>query len=297
MEKHCSNCGHVDALKSNITYVDIDLFGENLFGGDISDIGYVTSNAKDNDPNQHNGLITKIWGPSGWEFEHAVTFGYPVEPSDTQKQDYFSHFKSLGNILPCRYCRESYKIFIESEPTILNMDVMKSRATLTRWLYDVHQRVNQKLGVDYGISYEDVVDRYESFRARCKSEPGSTQKGCVSPLDYKAFSFRKLNSHDPPLIPVELVDKFVAINKNAIEPEWLMFYIFAKQQNLTAEQIKHQHKEVWCDRNRYCQQIIKEMRENSIPPTVDGHLTYGELRLILMLSSNMTKDELEKIAY
>ena len=38
--------------------------------------------------NINNGLITKIWGPGAWEFLHSVTFGYPVSPTDEQKQYY-----------------------------------------------------------------------------------------------------------------------------------------------------------------------------------------------------------------
>jgi hypothetical protein len=307
MEKHCPNCGYVEKSinipnANNITY--LDLFGgdddpqtsDNITFLEIPISTNTNTNVQTDDPNQHNGLITKIWGPSGWEFEHSISFGYPVNPTQEKKEEYLQHFKSLANVLPCKYCRESYKIFIESEPTVLNMKVMESRATLTKWLYDIHQRVNQKLGVDYGVSYEDIVDRYESFRAKCKKDPDGqgTQKGCVAPLDYKAFSFRKLNSHDPPLIPMDLTEKFVILNENSIDPNWLVFYIFAKERNLTMDQLKHSHKEVWCDRNRYCQQIIKDMRENSIPSIVDGKLTQGELRLILMMSSNLTKDELEK---
>ena len=36
--------------------------------------------------NKNNGLMTKIWGPSGWEFLHSVSFGYPIEPTAEQKK-------------------------------------------------------------------------------------------------------------------------------------------------------------------------------------------------------------------
>ena len=29
------------------------------------------------DPNVDNGMMTKVWGPTGWLFLHCVTFGYP----------------------------------------------------------------------------------------------------------------------------------------------------------------------------------------------------------------------------
>ncbi len=38
----------------------------------------------DHDDYKHNGLITKIWGGPGWIFNHSVTFGYPINPTDVQ---------------------------------------------------------------------------------------------------------------------------------------------------------------------------------------------------------------------
>ena len=37
---------------------------------------------------KNNGLITKIWGEAGWTFNHAATFGYPLEPTEEQKIKY-----------------------------------------------------------------------------------------------------------------------------------------------------------------------------------------------------------------
>ena len=80
---------------------------------------------------KNNGLITKIWGQVGWIFNHSVTFGYPIQPTEEQKQQYKQYFISLGHVLPCRYCRESYHNFITSGPTALTDDVLESRESLT----------------------------------------------------------------------------------------------------------------------------------------------------------------------
>ena len=40
------------------------------------------------DDNKNNGLITKIWGPAMWESIHCIAFGYPIEPTEEQKQNY-----------------------------------------------------------------------------------------------------------------------------------------------------------------------------------------------------------------
>ena len=67
--------------------------------------------------NVDNGLMTRIWGPSGWLFLHCISFGYPYKidptnPEHIEKQnDYYRFFYYLGKVMPCKYCRISYMIF------------------------------------------------------------------------------------------------------------------------------------------------------------------------------------------
>jgi hypothetical protein len=245
--------------------------------------------------NKNNGLITKIWGGPGWTFGHAVTFGYPLEPTPEQKADYKQYFMLYSKILPCKYCRESYDKFISEGDTKLTNEVMKNRYTITKWFYDIHEAVNKKLGVDYGVTYEDVVRRFESFRARC----GPTKepiKGCTTPLDYKAFSYKKLYQVDCPIFALELSNPFILLAKiRKIDKNLFGFYKIISGVNGDFSQIKNSKD--WEDRNYYCRKQIIYMREAGIPsietngewadtPTID------ELKLLIHLSSNLNKKEL-----
>ena len=246
---------------------------------------------------KNNGLITKIWGGPAWIFNHSVTFGYPLEPTDEQKLQYKNYFMSLGDVLPCRYCRESYKKFITTGETALTNDALRNRETLTRWFYRVHQAVNAKLEIDYGITYEDLVDKYESFRARC-GKPSQTAKGCVVPIDFKAFSFKKLYCVDAPIIPLESIKLFAKTARiRGLDHKYFSFIKLAKMFNGNFNELKKQ--ECWTDRNEYCQKQIRHMRENGIPSIEEkgiwkGTPTLDELKLILFLSSNLNKSELEQ---
>jgi hypothetical protein len=42
-------------------------------------------------------------------------------------------FELIGDVLPCRYCRDSYKEFIKEPETKLNENVMKNRNTFTKY--------------------------------------------------------------------------------------------------------------------------------------------------------------------
>jgi hypothetical protein len=149
-----------------------------------------------NDYNSGDGMLTSVWGPSMWHTLHAISFNYPVKPTKEDKETYLKFFKSIGGILPCRYCRENFKKNIKKIP--LTLATMKTRETFSRWLYNLHEEINKMLGKKSNLSYNDIRDRYELFRARCindklgskknknkkskKIPKKQKEKGCVKPL-------------------------------------------------------------------------------------------------------------------
>ena len=68
---------------------------------------------------------------------------------------------------------------------------MASRDTFSRYVYELHEHINKMLGKKSGLSYDDVKERYEHFRARCtldtvkriiEKKTKKKEKGCVVPL-------------------------------------------------------------------------------------------------------------------
>lgn len=140
----------------------------------------------ENDFNSGDGMLTSVWGPALWHSLHTISFNYPVNPSDEQKKQYYNFFKSLQHVLPCRYCRENYTLNLEKLP--LTIESLKNRESLSRWLYEMHELINKNLDKNSGLTYEDVRNTYEHFRARCliKEKPSKNidkkEKGCTEPL-------------------------------------------------------------------------------------------------------------------
>jgi len=145
----------------------------------------------DADYNSGDGMMTSVWGPPMWHILHTVSFNYPVNPTEEQKKHYYKYYKNLSNILPCRYCRENLANNLKKHK--LTRATMKSRDTLSRWVYELHETVNTMLGKQSGLTYEDVRDRYEHFRSRCLVDPeenkpkkvevtNEKEKGCTEPL-------------------------------------------------------------------------------------------------------------------
>ena len=140
---------------------------------------------KNEDYNSNDGMLTYTWGPALWHSLHTMSFNYPVKPTNEQKENYFNFFIQLQYVLPCKYCRDNYAKNLEKLP--LTSSRLKNRETFSRWLYDMHELVNNNLDKKSNLTYENVRDRYENFRSRCLVNPKEKvnikkEKGCTEPL-------------------------------------------------------------------------------------------------------------------
>ena len=128
-----------------------------------------------------DGMLTSVWGPSLWHFLHTMSFNYPVKPKKKEKVHYMNFIKSLRNILPCKYCRINLKQNFKTVP--ITMKCMENRYTFSMYVYNLHETINKMLNKNSGLTYEDVKERYEHFRARCNKKKNKTKK--------KLFKFKK----------------------------------------------------------------------------------------------------------
>jgi hypothetical protein len=124
---------------------------------------------------------------------HIISFNYPVNPTLEEKKQYMEYVLSLQNVLPCGACRKNLKTNFKHLP--LTMSIMKSRDTFSRYIYRLHELVNKMLKKVSNLTYCDVRERYEHFRARCvdeapkvfkysdiKTNKKVNEKGCTEPL-------------------------------------------------------------------------------------------------------------------
>ena len=145
----------------------------------------------------NDGFLTTVWGPPMWHFLHTMSFNYPVHPTEADKRNYGGFIKGLQHVLPCKYCRINLKTNFKNHP--LRACHLVNRDAFSKYVYELHEVVNKLLGKTSGLSYCDVRERYEHFRARCtddptprmitrnKTKPNSKtkkrgHKGCTEPL-------------------------------------------------------------------------------------------------------------------
>lgn len=99
----------------------------------------------------------EVWGPPAWTFLHTITLNYPENPTEEDKKVYGDFFKSLEDILPCSVCRKHYKKNIKENP--INLE---SNEGLTKWLVDIHNKVNEYNGKKL-FSYDSFINKYSDM--------------------------------------------------------------------------------------------------------------------------------------
>uniref|UniRef100_A0A915DZJ8 Sulfhydryl oxidase n=1 Tax=Ditylenchus dipsaci TaxID=166011 RepID=A0A915DZJ8_9BILA len=82
-------------------------------------------------------------GRSTWNLLHTIAAVFPDRPTDTQKKDVVDTLTSLSKTYPCAHCAEDFrKDLVENPPQV------EDREKLSKWMCELHNRVNEKIGKD-----------------------------------------------------------------------------------------------------------------------------------------------------
>ncbi len=97
------------------------------------------------------------------------------------------------------------------------MDTMKNRETFSRYVYNLHEVVNKMLKKKSNLTYEDVRERFETFRSKCiidekksfkKKSKSKKHLGCVKPF------FGKKSKCVIKIVPSDYKEKSLKIHKS-----------------------------------------------------------------------------------
>ena len=111
------------------------------------------------------GSDPRIWGEALWKTLHRFSLAYPRNrPSAEQQKAARDFYQSIKYLLPCPFCTLHYsKHFDET----FNEETVKSRAALVKWVFDLHNAVNKRLGKPIpNITVDDLPRLYNSFPLR-----------------------------------------------------------------------------------------------------------------------------------
>jgi hypothetical protein len=116
------------------------------------------------DYESNDGMLTTIWGPGIWHYLHTMSFNYPVNPTSEDREHYRDFVLSLQYVLPCGKCRKNLRKNFKKLP--LTMELMGSRETFSKYIYDLHEVVNTMLKKKSGLTFEEVREHNEQYRTK-----------------------------------------------------------------------------------------------------------------------------------
>jgi hypothetical protein len=99
-----------------------------------------------------------IWGPHLWFSLHTISFNYPLNPSDSDKENCKNFFKTLQYVIPCSVCKKNYIRHLKELPI---EKYVENRKALVYWTIDMHNLVNGEIGKKI-LSYDNVIKKYEN---------------------------------------------------------------------------------------------------------------------------------------
>jgi hypothetical protein len=105
------------------------------------------------------GMSPAVWGPIFWHTIHIVALGYSDKPSQEEQAAAQAFYNSLREVIPCPICKEHYRAFLDAAPPQVG-----GRQELIRWTFELHNKVNVKLGKP-ALTFQEFIRRTRALAA------------------------------------------------------------------------------------------------------------------------------------
>jgi len=137
-------------------------------------------------------LDPNVWGPHYWFFLHTISMTYPHHPNAVTKKKYYEFIQNLPLFIPIEAMSGEFSKLIDQYPITPYLD---NRESFIRWVWFIHNKINQKLekpelslSAFYTKYYESYkpnnVKLIEYYKLRQKVLYGSIVVGMIGSIYY-----------------------------------------------------------------------------------------------------------------
>jgi hypothetical protein len=109
------------------------------------------------------GLDSKIWGPPMWFFLHTSAMCYPLHPNAVTKKKVYDFFQNLHLFIPIEPMASNFSKLLDEYPITPYLD---DRESLIRWVWFIHNKINQQLEKPQISLNEFYVKYYEHYKPK-----------------------------------------------------------------------------------------------------------------------------------
>jgi len=108
-------------------------------------------------------LDPTVWGPHMWFFLNTIAITYPLRPNAVTKKKYYDFIQNLPMFIPIEHMSGEFTKLLDEYPVQPYLD---KRETLIRWVWFIHNKINQKLEKPQITLKEFYVNYYEEYKPK-----------------------------------------------------------------------------------------------------------------------------------
>lgn len=110
--------------------------------------------------------MPREWGHPLWKLLHGLAESLGRQTNAILAADEAHEIvfllRDLEKVMPCQMCRQHYNAWRRNHPLeqLASLRGQALREAVRRWLYDLHENVNQDRKIQSGIAFEDLAGLY-----------------------------------------------------------------------------------------------------------------------------------------
>jgi len=106
-------------------------------------------------------LDPNVWGPHFWFFLHSISMSYPNRPNAVTKKKYYDFILNIPVFIPVEHISTVMSKLLDEYPVLPYLD---NRESLVRWMWFIHNKINQKLEKPQITLNDFYIKYYEAYK-------------------------------------------------------------------------------------------------------------------------------------